>query len=61
MINEAEDYFTEDGSSSLNNGESQGSEMGYDEDDEFCRFRKEQIFTEIDFMKRKTKITCTVG
>ena len=39
MINE-EEYYTEDGSSSLNNGESQGSDMGYDEDEEFCRFRK---------------------
>jgi hypothetical protein len=60
MINE-EDYYTEDGSSSLNNGESQGSDMGYDEDEEFCRFRKEQIFQEIDFTKRKSKIVCTLG
>lgn len=35
--------------------------MVYDEDNEFCRFRKEQIFQEIDFTKRKSKIACTLG
>ena len=30
-------------------------------EDEYCRYRKEQIFQEIDFMKRKCKITCTLG
>jgi hypothetical protein len=35
--------------------------MGYEEDEEFRRFRKEQIFSEIDFTKRKTKIACTIG
>ena len=61
MINEELEYYTEDGSSSLNNGESQGSYMGYDEDDEYCRYRRDQIFQQIDFMKRKTKIACTIG
>ena len=61
MINEEQlDYYTEDESSTLNNGESQGSDLGYDEE-EFARYRKEQIFQEIDFMKRKTKIACTIG
>lgn len=49
----------------MNNGsESQnGSELNYEEEgeEEYCRYRKEQIFQEIDFMKRKTKITCTLG
>lgn len=44
MINEELEYYTEDGSSSLNNGESQGSEMGYDDDDDYCRYHKDQIF-----------------
>lgn len=55
------EYYTEDASSSYNNGESHGSEMGYDEEDDYCKYRKEQIFAEIDFMKRKTKIACTLG
>jgi hypothetical protein len=41
MINEELEYYTEDGSSSLNNGESQGSYLGYDEDDEYCRYRRD--------------------
>ena len=59
------EYYTEEGTSSLNNGsETQnGSEMNYEEEgeEEYCRYRKEQIFQEIDFMKRKSKITCTLG
>lgn len=37
--------------------------MEYEEEgeEEFCKYRKEQIFHEIDFMKRKTKIACTLG
>mgnify|MGYP000975468989 CR=1 FL=1 len=58
------EYYTEEATSSLNN-ESDASDMqhyeeGCDEDD-FCKYRKEQIFQEIDFMKRKTKIACTLG
>jgi hypothetical protein len=56
------EYYTEEATSSLNN-ESDASEMHYEEegDEDFCRYRKEQIFQEIDFMKRKTKIACTLG
>lgn len=56
------EYYTEEGTSSLNN-ESDASEMHYEEecDEDFCKYRKEQIFQEIDFMKRKTKIACTLG
>ena len=65
MINEENmEYYTEEGTSSLNNGsESQNSVLEYEEDGEedFCKYRKEQIFQEIDFMKRKTKIACTLG
>ena len=59
------EYYTEDGTSSLNNGSDtqNGSELNYEEEgeDEYCRYRKEQIFQEIDFMKRKCKITSTLG
>lgn len=58
------EYYTEEATSSLNNvSESGASEMNYEEEgeDDFCRYRKEQIFQEIDFMKRKTKIACTLG
>ena len=58
------EYYTEEGSSLQGGSESQNSnELDYEEegDDDYCRYRKEQIFTEIDFMKRKTKIACTIG
>ena len=58
------EYYTEEGTSSLNNvSDSGASEMPYEEEGEedFCKYRKEQIFQEIDFMKRKTKIACTLG
>jgi hypothetical protein len=40
------EYYTEEGASSLNNiTNSDNSDMQYDdEEDEFCRYRKEQIF-----------------
>lgn len=66
MINEELEYQSGDGSSELDYGESQGSELGYDDEDEYGRYpkyRKEQIFqpTLLDFMKLKTKIACTIG
>jgi hypothetical protein len=57
------EYYTEEATSSLNN-ESEASGL-YQEaeegEEDFCRYHKEQIFQEIDFMKRKTKIACTIG
>jgi hypothetical protein len=44
MINEELENYTEDGSSTLNNGESYGSDLGYEDDDDFVRYRKEMIF-----------------
>jgi hypothetical protein len=45
MINEEMEYYTEDGSSELNNGESQNSDdMAYGEEEEYCKYQKEQIF-----------------
>jgi hypothetical protein len=65
MLNEEMEYYTEEGTSSVNNGsESQVSgDIEYEEQEEgdFCKYRKEQIFEQIDFMKRKTKIACTIG
>lgn len=58
------EYYTEEGSSQLNGSDSQASgdlEDYEDGDEDFCKYRKEQIFAEIDFMKRKTKIACTLG
>lgn len=62
MINEEMEYYTEDGSSELNNGDSQNSDdMAYGEEEEYCKYQKEQIFQEVDLIKRKTKIACTMG
>ena len=64
MINEELEYQSGDGSSELDYGESHGSELGYDDEDEYGRYpkyRKEQIFQPIDFTKLKTKIACTIG
>jgi hypothetical protein len=64
MINEEVDYYTEDGSSDLSNPiNSRGSQYIEEEEEEFSgtRYRKDQIFSEIDFTRRKTKIACTLG
>ena len=61
MINEELENYTEDGSSTLNNGESYGSDLGYEDDDDFVRYRKDMIFQNIDFTKHKSKIGCTIG
>ena len=61
MINEELENYTEDGSSTLNNGESYGSDLGYEDDEDFVRYRKEMIYQNIDFTKHKTKIGCTIG
>lgn len=60
QINEEMEYYTDE-SSSLNNEGSGASELDYEDDEEFCKYHKEQIFQEIDFTKRKTKIACTIG
>lgn len=57
------EYYAEEATSSLNN-QSEASQL-YQEVDEgeqdFCRYHKEQVFQDLDFMKRKTKIACTIG
>ena len=37
------------------------SVLEYEEDEEFQKIRKEHVFSEIDFTKRKSKIVCTLG
>ena len=64
MINEELEYQSGEDDSELDYGESHGSELGYDDEDEYGRYpkyRKEQIFQPIDFTKLKTKIACTIG
>ena len=54
--------YDDDSASTLNNeGESYGSEVGYDDEDDYVRYRKEMIFTESEKSKNKTKIGCTLG
>lgn len=61
------EYYTEELATSSINNESGVTDSQYEEEEEeggtedFCRYRKEQIFTQIDFDKHKTKIACTIG
>lgn len=34
---------------------------GDEEDDEFQKIRKEHVFADVDFSKRKAKLACTLG
>lgn len=62
MINEELDApFTDDGSSLGGDVDNYTTELDYDEEDEFVRYRKEMIFSETDFTKSKTKVGCTLG
>lgn len=48
-----------DGDNGTGNGDSEVLE--YEEDEEFQKIRKEHVFADIDFTKRKSKIVCTLG
>lgn len=37
------------------------SVLEYEEEEEFQKIRKDHVFSEIDFTKRKSKIICTLG
>ena len=56
MFNEDNEQYTDEG---LN--ENGDSVLEYEEDEEFQKIRREHVFAEIDFTKRKSKIVCTVG
>jgi len=55
MYNEEEGTYTEQVSGT---GDSM---LEYEEEEEFQKIRKEHVFAEIDFTKRKSKIVCTLG
>ena len=55
MFNEDVDYTEDDMNG---NGD---SVLEYEEEEEYLKVRKEHVFAEIDFTKRKTKIVCTLG
>lgn len=57
MYNQENETYTEDDL----NQEQGGSELEYEEEEEFQKIRKEHVFGEIDFTKRKSKIICTLG
>ena len=56
MFNEDQEQYTEDDINA--NGD---SVMDNEEEEEFQKVRKEHVFAEIDYTKRKTKIICTLG
>ena len=37
------------------------SVLEYEEEEEFQKIRRDHVFAEIDFTKRKSKIICTLG
>ncbi len=64
----------EDGNGEGDNGEPESSMLDYvedeeeeegeedeEEEEEFQKIRREHVFAEIDFTKRKSKIICTLG
>jgi hypothetical protein len=54
------DYEEEDEEEDIDEEEC-GEEYGEEEDEEFQKIRREHVFAEIDFTKRKSKIICTLG
>ena len=57
MYNEEEGGYTEQVSGT---GDTM-LEYEEEEEEEFQKIRKEHVFAEIDFTKRKSKIVCTLG
>lgn len=57
------EYYNEDNSNSMNGRSESNVSVQYEEvtDEDFLKYRKEQIFSEIDYTKRKVKIACTLG
>ncbi len=59
MHYEEGDQYTEEENELAANGE---SVLEYEEDEEeYLKIRRDQVFGEIDFTKRKCKIVCTLG
>ncbi len=59
MFNEEGEQYSTEGGDDIN-GNGGDSVLDY-EDEEFQKIRKEHVFAEIDFTKRKSKIICTLG
>ena len=57
------EYYNEDNSNSMNGRSESGVSVQYEEvtDEDYLRYHKEQIFSDIDYTKRKVKIACTLG
>ena len=57
------EYYNEDNSNSMNERSESGISVQYEEvtDEDYLRYHKEQIFSDIDYTKRKVKIACTLG
>jgi hypothetical protein len=57
------EYYNEDNSNSMNERSESGVSVQYEEvtDEDYLRYHKEQIFSDIDYTKRKVKIACTLG
>ena len=56
MFNEEVEQYTDE--DMVGNEQSM---LSYEEDEEFQKIRKEHVFADLDFSKRKTKIVCTLG
>ena len=56
---EAVSHSQVDGSSNAD-GQEYGEEEG-DQEIELTKIKRENVFSQIDFTKRKTKIVCTLG
>lgn len=53
------EYYSEEATSTIQTDSQQSCYE--EEEDDFCRYHKDQIYTETDFLKRKTKICCSLG
>lgn len=58
MFNEEPDQYTEEEGELVGNTD---SVLEYEDEEEYLKIRREHVFGEIDFTKRKSKIVCTLG
>ncbi len=53
--------YTEAGENDINANNVTDSQLEYEDEEEYLKVRKEHVFGEIDYTKRKCKIICTLG
>lgn len=53
--------YTESGENDINPNNVTDSALEYEDEEEYLKVRKEHVFSEIDYNKRKCKIICTLG